>query len=467
MKYNLFFLLIIISGNLFGQAVTKELETEIKRRVQHEINPSISIGVLYPDGTAKYYSYGYYNHKNKQPDSLTLYEIGSVTKTFTATLVNKYLKDSLSTTLSAFFPAIENSKLDSITPADLRNHIAGLPRLSNQFSPENWSDPFNGYSTDILNKELQGLTPEASGKWSYSNFGYGILGHAIEIKTGKSFDALMSGLLREAGMESTFLKLPMESNKLAQPTNVGTTNSNWNFTGPSRYAGGLISNAKDLISYLGYQKTTNPLFQSDPLGTIIQTGVPNLGEGKLFFKDGWFVLKPDSTTNILLHNGGTGGFISFIGYNKNTEFGVVVLANSVKVVDDIGIHILYPAFQLNHPKRTIAYELANAIDTGSVNGLVVKYNSLKSENYPDNIIDIYWLERFHFGQGNYAISNQLSDIMVQVLPEDWEVHDIKGQNLERLKEYKKATKAYQKAFLLNPENQLLKEKIKRCTILNK
>lgn len=192
-----------------------------------------------------------------------------------------------------------------------------------------------------------------------------------------------------------------------------------------------------------------------------------MGKDKLFYKDGWFVLKPDSTTNILLHNGGTGGFISFIGFNKNTDVGVVVLANSVNVVDDIGIHILYPTFKLNHPERTIAYELAEDIDAGNIDSLVSKYDDLRSEKYPNNVIDIYWLERFHFGKGNYSISTQLSDIMVQELPEDWEVHDIKGQNLEQLEDYKNAIIAYEKALKLNPKMEMLKEKIKHCTTMYK
>lgn len=468
MKYIYCLLLILTSNSLIGQIITEGLELEIKRRIEQEINPSLAIGVLLPDGTTDFYGYGYYDSSKKQPDSLTLYEIGSVTKTFTATLANIYLKDSLNRPLSVFFTEIENPNLDSITPSDLRNHIAGVPRLSNQFSPQNWADPFNGYSNDILQEELQDLNPDTSNIWSYSNFGYSMLGRAIEMVSGNSYENLIGGLLDDVGMDDTYLSVPTEENqKIAEPTNIGTSNSNWNFTGPSRYAGGLVSNTKDLLSYLKYQKQINPLFISDSIHNPIQTGVSNLGKDKLYYKDGWFVLKPDSSTNILLHNGGTGGFISFIGFNKNTEVGVVVLSNSVNVVDDIGINILYPSFKLNSPERTIAYELADAIDAGNVDDLVSHFYNLKSENYPSDIIDVYWLERFHFGKGNYSISNQLSDIMIKELPEDWEVHDIKGQNLERLKDYKNAVLAYEKALKLNPEMGVLKEKIKRCTTMYK
>ena len=185
MKYIYCLLLTIISTDLFGQEIPEKLEGEINRRVKLEINPSFSIGILLPDGTTKYYGYGYYDDNKKQPDSSTLYEIGSVTKTFTATLSSIYLKDSFNMPLSSFFVEIENQKLDSITAYELVNHIAGVPRLSDQFSPQNWSDPFNGYSNEILQKELQDLNPYSSKTWLYSNFGYSILGRAIEITSNK------------------------------------------------------------------------------------------------------------------------------------------------------------------------------------------------------------------------------------------------------------------------------------------
>lgn len=462
----IYFIVFAIPSVLLGQEVAKDVDLEIQRRIKLEINPSISIGILLPDGAAKFYNYGQYDAEKKhKADSLTLYEIGSVTKTFTATLANLYSGQLLNTSISELFPECDNSSLEHITLEDLRNHVAGLPRLSEQFTPKNWSDPFNGYSDSLLNIELRKLKPNTIDAWSYSNFGYGIIGKAIEKTTKRNFEDLMGELLLRANMTNTLLGHPSEKiQRLAQPTNIGTENSYWNFTGPSRYAGGLISCTRDLVNYLKYQKLTNPLFHSDSLKNLIPTGIPDLGKDNLFYRDGWFVLKPESSTDILLHNGGTGGFTSFIAYNKKTEVGVVLLSNSVSLVDDIGLRFIYPEFELKRPERTIAYELADEIDKGMFEDLVDMYDRLKSEGIPTNIVDIYWLERYYFGKEQYFISNQLSDIMVKELPDDWEVYDLKGQNFEQLERYKEAEKAYKKALEFNPDNELIKEKIKRCTV---
>jgi len=127
----------------------------------------------------------------------------------------------------------------------------------------------------------------------------------------------------------------------------------------------------------------------------------------------------------------------------------------------MGLKVIYPAYPLKKPQRTIAYQLAEDIKQQKTSKLYEKYQKLKAEEFPDNIFDIYWLERFYFGQKQYQISNQLADIMVEVLPDDWEVYDIKGQNLEQLGKKGKALKFYKKAFKLNPKSEQLKAKIKR------
>jgi CubicO group peptidase (beta-lactamase class C family) len=124
----IYFIVFAIPSVLLGQEVAKDVDLEIQRRIKLEINPSISIGILLPDGATKFYNYGQYDAEKKhKADSLTLYEIGSVTKTFTATLANLHSGQLLNTSISELFPECDNSSLEHITLEDLRNHVAGLP----------------------------------------------------------------------------------------------------------------------------------------------------------------------------------------------------------------------------------------------------------------------------------------------------------------------------------------------------
>lgn len=453
-----------ISGIASCQTVSDSIKQEIERRIELEINPGISIGILKPDGNTQFYNFGCYDrHNKKRPDSLTLYEIGSVTKTFTSTLVNHHFRNNLNVSIARFFTENTNPSLKKITVSELLNHTSGLPRLSPVFSPKDWSNPFSDYSDSLLYEELNVLKPVTSGTWGYSNFGYAILGKILELKTNKTHESLMKKIFREAKMSHSYPdKQKIPTTHIAYPTNIGTGNAYWDFAGPSSYAGGLISCTKDLLKYLKYQKATNPLFKKGLLNTAIPTGIVYFGYENLFYHNGWFVLKPEARTEILLHNGGTGGFTSFIAYHKTSGYGVVVLSNSVSLIDDIGLKLIYPGFRLNKPDRTIAFELADAIENGKTKDLIDLYHSLQKQGYPDNILDIYWLERYFYGKQNYRVSNALSDIMVAVLPEDWEVMDIKGQNLECLASYDEAVIAYKKALALNPGNPDLIKKINRC-----
>ena len=273
---------------LSAQTVSNEVAAEIERRVDNRINPSIAIGVVLPNGQVRYYNYGQIDHESARiPDSTTIYEIGSVTKTLTAMLVRRHLSDVLDNSLALWFPENSNANLDRITSRDLLFHTGGLPQLSEQFSPSDWTDPYNGYSDSLLDAELRSLQPDSSKQWSYSNLGYAVLGRIVERVTRDSLETLMGGLLSDMKMEHTRVGLPPTAKaNVARPYNMGVPNANWNFTGPSRYAGGLSSCTSDLVTYLRYQQQQNPLFSSDSLPALVQTGISDLGEGKLFYAGG-------------------------------------------------------------------------------------------------------------------------------------------------------------------------------------
>ncbi len=105
-------------------------------------------------------------------------------------------------------------------------------------------------------------------------------------------------------------------------------------------AGALRSTANDMLTFLA----ANLDSMGGPLHRALaathaarrETGTPGLSVGL-----GWHVCEVEGR-QIVWHNGGTGGFRSFIGFDESRRAGVIVLANSAGDVDDIGYHLLEP-----------------------------------------------------------------------------------------------------------------------------
>jgi CubicO group peptidase (beta-lactamase class C family) len=106
-------------------------------------------------------------------------------------------------------------------------------------------------------------------------------------------------------------------------------------------AGGIRSTANDLLTFLaaflGYTKTPLAPAMALMLETRRPTDIPNI-EIAL----GWHITTKDGL--FVWHNGGTGGYRTYVGYDPKTRTGVVLLANAFTPagVDDIGMHLLNP-----------------------------------------------------------------------------------------------------------------------------
>lgn len=119
--------ILTLGSCVYTQTLDSSTIQEIQRRVDESINPSISIGVLRPDGTTDFYNFGSYTLEDThQPSSKTLHEIGSVTKTFTAWLSLQHLGDSLHAPIKELLPQHADSMLHlgETTPWQLMHHTS-------------------------------------------------------------------------------------------------------------------------------------------------------------------------------------------------------------------------------------------------------------------------------------------------------------------------------------------------------
>ena len=320
----------------------------------------IVIGVIEPQGR-RIVAYGSLEKGDKRPlDGNTLFEIGSITKVFTALLTADMAQRGelkLDDPVANYLPAsvkIPERNGRQITLVDLATHTSGLPRMPGNFRPKDPENPYVDYTVDQLYAFLSSyeLRRDIGVKFEYSNLGFGLLGQALARRAGMDYEKLVVARICDPlGMKSTRITLsePLQKRFAAGHSADLVTVSAWDIpTLPG--AGALRSSANDLLVFLaamlGY--TDNPLAaaQKATLATVRPTGSPFVDSAL-----GW-AIDTRGGAEIIWKDGGTGGYRTFIGYSPKTRVGIVALSNTStgEGMNDIGLHLLDARFPLFVPE---------------------------------------------------------------------------------------------------------------------
>ncbi|MGA8368478.1 MAG: serine hydrolase [Candidatus Acidiferrales bacterium] len=323
--------------------------------VQHQ-SVGIVVGVIGPEGR-RVIAYGQLEKGDPRPlNGDTTFEIGSATKVFTSLLLADMVQRgevALDDPVAKYLPpgvTMPERNGRSITLLDLATHTSGLPRLPTNMSPKDPANPYADYSVERLYQFLSTyqLTRDIGAQYEYSNLGGGLLGHVLARRAGMDYEALVrSRICGPLGMNNTRITLTPEMKaRLAAGHNAALdTVENWDLPTLAG-AGALRSTANDLLTFLaanlGYTKS--PL--APAMAAMLKVRRPT-GQAGLEVALGWHVF----TTNgkeIIWHNGGTGGYRSFIGFDPKAGVGVVALSNASTLagVDDIGRRLLDPSIPL-------------------------------------------------------------------------------------------------------------------------
>jgi tetratricopeptide (TPR) repeat protein len=169
---------------------------------------------------------------------------------------------------------------------------------------------------------------------------------------------------------------------------------------------------------------------------------------------GWVTMTVEGK-EILWHNGGTGGYMSFMGFTKDGERGVVVLSNSAFMPDDIGIHLLSPKAKLRNPKPSIANELNKLIENEGIDSAIRVYTELKKNNAYDYNFSREELNKLGYRyllKGKMREALAIFKINLEANPKDWNVYDSYAEALLKNNEKDKAVYYYKKSVELNPQN---------------
>ena len=292
--------------------------------------PGIVVGMIADDPQERWVvGYGRLSAAEERvPDGDTVFEIGSITKVFTGILlaqavVNGEVKldDPISLYLPEGVPAPDYEG-KPITLLDLATHTSGLPR-----------DVYDLYTLEQMYAFLSGyqLTREPGSSYGYSNFGMGLLGNLLVQGAGQAdYEALLlERICRPLGMDSTRIQLTAEMrSRLAVPHTASLAQTHlWDY--PIMAGAGMIrSTANDLLTFLA----ANMGLTETELQPILQLANtpqrPSVGKDTIGL--GWQVA---ANTGFHYHGGRTNGSYSYLAWDPERKFGVVVLANVQVDVD--------------------------------------------------------------------------------------------------------------------------------------
>lgn len=340
----------------------------------------IVVGVIDAKGR-RVVSYGSLEKGDNRPlDGDTLFEIGSITKVFTALLLADMAhrgEAKLDDPISKYVPItakIPQRDGRQITLVDLATHTSGLPRMPANFNPKDPANPYIDYTEEQLYTFLSSyeLTRDVGVKFVYSNLGFGLLGQGLARRAGRTYESLVEARICEPlGMKDTRITLTpeMEQRLAAGHSSDLVTVSRWDIPALAG-AGALRSSANDMLKFLaaamGYSHSgLDPAFKA-----MLSVKRPT-GQAFIDTAMGW-AIDTRGGGEIIWKNGGTGGYRTFIGYAPRTGVGIVALSNASTNAgaDDIGLHLLDARFPLEIPEGSAR---ETALSAKVLDGYVGRY----------------------------------------------------------------------------------------------
>lgn len=288
-------------------------------------NARITVGII-KDGVMTYEVYGN-NGEKLEPEEYD-YEICSITKTFTASLLCKAVSEGkvhLDDTIDQYLNLKEGNYYPSLRrivthTAGYKGYYMAWQMVTNFFRREN--NDFYGVSKETLLKEIEKAEVEDKDyKFKYSNFGIAVIGLVLEEVYGDSYTKLMSDYIEnELGLSHTRI-LP-EDEKLSK---------GWRWKAEDAYkpAGALISNISDMLRYVQLHMTNEIPYLSISHESLAQINASRKSYEQMGIRmdEAGVCWMLDRESGIIWHNGSTSDYNSYVAFDEEKQIGVVILSN--------------------------------------------------------------------------------------------------------------------------------------------
>ncbi|MCB0664984.1 MAG: beta-lactamase family protein [Saprospiraceae bacterium] len=413
-------MMLLIPIGSAGQIIDHTIDKLAEKYADKHKNRALVIGVISGEKT-EVKGYGHVSRvQDFKPDEHTIFEIGSVSGVFTTTLLmletqkgSFRLDDRITDFLpeDIYMPAFqpftchmeETSGLVatghermrmicepdpdqmpvSISFCDLASHTSGLPNTPRGFytwNPLQWlskhsKDPYSDFSREELYNNLYRyvLSVPPGSFFQYSEAGMSLLGNILTDYNHTSYNELLSSrLLGPLGMYDTGIEVPINkaTRFAAGHDRKGRITDHWHYDAMAP-AAGLRSTAGDLLRLLRANLDLDNNAIGDALAQVQQPriDVPKHKTGRETMGGyGWFISILSEETNLPVNwiNGGTGGFRSFVAFNRDRNIGIVILSNSANAVDKMGFKILEHLVQRKDQKFVIESILEKDLEIGDM-----------------------------------------------------------------------------------------------------
>lgn len=341
------------------------MEFLVKPLIEKNELRSLVVGVITPDGKKHNFQYGVDSAKSVSDNAAgsAIFQIGSLSKLF-VTAVLQILVDEgrmgYEDTVRSILPLEVQlgPGVGSLTISELVTHTSGLPRENSGlrqlgylaiflFSGRN---PYGYLDKEDLYEFLRSsrISPARRGQYHYSNLGFALLAHLIELKTGHVFSELIqSKICGPLQMKDTVFELTPEQKRRLVPGHVGdqpkfikrhTVMEPWDLGPLMRPVGGLYSSSNDLLTFASANlgQLNHPIEKCLKETQRVYTNT--LGEGLAL---GWVINWFDNNRTILIYKHGmVSGYSAYIGMNQEKQIAVVALYSNFNWQDKIGQNLL-------------------------------------------------------------------------------------------------------------------------------
>jgi len=472
----LFFYAISFAQQKNASEITKQIETYLTEFEKAGFAGTVLVELDGKKVISKGYGFRNLDLKEKNTPN-TIFDIGSLTKQFTASAILKLeMQSKLSTsdTITKYFKNIPVDK-STITIHDLLRHQSGLEgEIGEDYEPIS--------DQDFIDKLMKStLKFKVGSDFSYSNIGYSLLALIIEKVTGQMYEQyLYENLWKPSGMELTGYSRPnFDTDLIAIGYGKNNmiwgkpTEKKWNGKAPYRHLsgnGGILSTSEDMFKWHKSLMTEN-ILSKEAKQKLYHPSIRANENSNAIYAYGWDVSKTNRNTLRVWHNGTNNIF--YADYMRFIDENICLILMSNKTfrgTDQLNFEIAKIIFEKNYkptiPKpdnetnQKFSQEIIETILTNGLEAAKLKYKNRPSKT---DVLE-YLLNRKAYeqlSQNKYDEAIGIFTMNCIANPNSFNAFDSLGEAYMNKGDKISAIKNYEKSIQLDPTNENAKDMIKK------